>query len=680
MYCLFVVPPFQQPSNPAIGVSNLLTLVRNMGFKSKILYENISLLQDLSLPVYSFITSNSASMTLLLGDFIYALLRMPQNEREDAINRYLKEIVAENLLNHPRVINAYKDFLVKTLPILEQAGLHTVRRILAEDPDIIGFTIGAYQLNASLYLAKKIKEAAPQKQVWFGGAYCAGRVGYHLLQYFPFIDMMFTGESEKSLEAALNNLGKGKPAERINGVVTRVMTDKDKEYPGNKLCPQLVENLDELPIPDYADYFDAINKVDAAKGIKPYLLMETSRGCWWAQKGPCYFCGLNMQTKAFRTKSAGRVLEEISHHIEKYGISRFVMVDNVLNQHFIKELFPLLKNAFNNLQIFYEARCNLSREELAILHDAGVSVIQAGVEALDYEVLNLLHKGTHSWQNLQVIKWCEELDIHIKYNLLYAIPREPGDAYRRVLALMKNIHHLKPPTPTRIHLDGNSVYDLEGKRFGIHKNGVNPPSFAHCFPEKHIDPMLIVHNFSNSIENFDASLPILWAGFIDEIWAWHDDYFNKRKKLSYKINDGRVRIADNRFHEEVQYFELDEVESAIHIFCDAARSKESILESMPLFSDGEVNKALEQLCARNIIYQLEGRYISLSVIENQETDPAKRSKRNFKDESYPLFQEIPETSKDFPWLYKNSSNFFGFKYRHKHLFDNPETKGEQDEE
>lgn len=680
MYCLFVVPPFHQPSNPAIGVSTLLTQVRNMGFKSKILYENISLLKDLSLPVYNFITSNSASMTLLLGDFIYALLRMPQNGRKDAINRYLQEIVAENLLDHPRVINAYKDFILKTIPIIEQASLHTVGRILAEDPDVIGFTIGAYQLNAGLYLAKKIKEAAPEKQVWFGGAYCAGQVGYHLLQYFPFIDMMFTGESEKSLAAALKNLEKGELTPEINGVVTRAMSDQGKEYPSEKLYPQLVEDLDELPIPDYSDYVDAINKVDEAKGIKPYLLMETSRGCWWAQKGPCYFCGLNMQTKAFRTKSAGRVLQEISHHIQKYGITRFVMVDNVLNNHFVQDLFPLFKTGFKNLQIFYEARCHLSKEELGILRDAGVSVIQAGVEALDHELLALLHKGTHSWQNLQVIKWCEELDIHIKYNLLYAIPGESGEAYSRVLDLTKSIHHLKPPTPTRIHLDKNSVYDLEGQRFGIHKNGVNPPAFTHCFPEKHIDPLLIVHNFTNSIENLDSSVPILWAELIDEIWAWHDDYYNKRKILAYKINDGLVRISDNRFFEEIQYYELDEVESAIHIFCDAARSKESILEGMTIFSEEEINQALEQLCARKIIYQLEGRYISLAVKENQEIGSCKRSKRNFKDESYPVFQEILETSKDFPWLYKNSSNFFGFKYRHKHLFDNPETKGAQGEE
>ena len=679
MYYLFVVPPFQEPTNPAIGVSNLLTLTRKMGFKSKILYENISLLQDLSLPVYNFIIGSMASSTLLIGDFIYALLGMPEDRREDAINRYLKEIVAEIMVNHPRVINAYRDFILKTMPVIEQAGARTIGRILAEDPDIVGFTIGANQLNAGLYLAKKLKEAAPEKQVWFGGSYCTGRVGYQLFKYFPFIDVMFTGESEKSLEAALKSLERGETAQ-INGVVTRQMCDAGDEIPDERLCPQLVEDLDELPVPDYSDYVDAINKAGVADKIKPNLLMETSRGCWWAQKEPCYFCGLNMQTKAYRTKSAGRVLEEISQHIDQYGIYRIIMVDNVLNQRFFRDLFPSLKDRFKDLMIFYEVRCHLSKEELGILHDAGAKVVQGGVEALDHEMLELLHKGTHSWQNIQFIKWCEELGISIKYNLLYAIPRESAQAYRRVLKLLKCIRHLKPPTPARIHLDAGSVYDLELERFGICKTGVNPAALKHCFPEKHIDTMLITHNFANGFTDLDESLPVLWGEFIDEIWAWHDDYYGKYKVLSYKIKDELVRVSDNRFSEETQCRDLDEAESAVLLFCDAARTKESILERLCRFPAEQVCDALDRLCGLKIIYQLEDRYISLAVRENQDTGFLKRSKRNIKDESYPLFQEVPETSKDFPWIYKNCPNFYGFKYRHKRLFDNPGAIGGQDGE
>lgn len=679
MYYLFVVPPFQEPSNPAIGVSNLLSLTRNMGFKSKILYENISLLQDLSLPVYKFIIGSMASPAILIGDFIYALLGMPEEIREDAINRYLKEIIAEVLVNHPRIINAYKDFILKTMPIIEQAGAHTIEKILAEDPDIVGFTIGANQLNAGLYLAKKLKQAVPKKQIWFGGSYCTGKVGYQLFKYFPFIDAMFMGESEKSLEAALKSFELGEMAQ-INGVVTRKMCNTGEEVLEEKLYPQLVENLDELPVPDYSDYVDAINKTGVADKIKPNLLMETSRGCWWAQKEPCYFCGLNMQTKEYRTKSAGRVLEEMSQHIDKYGIYRIIMVDNVLNQRFFKDLLPSLKDRFKDLMIFYEVRCHMSKEEIGILRDASVKVVQGGVEALDDEMLELLHKGTHSWQNIQFVKWCEEFGISIKYNLLYAIPRESGQAYRRVIKLLKCIHHLKPPTPAKIHLDAGSIYDLEPKHFGICKTGVNPTALNHCFPEKLIDPMLITHTYANGFIDLDESLPMLWGEFIDEIWAWHDDYYKKYKVLFYKVMGALVRVSDNRFSEETQYYDFDEAESAVLIFCDSARTKESILEGLSYFPEEQVSDALERLFGLKIIYQLEDRFISLAVREDQEMGSLKRSKRNVKDESYPLFQEIPETSKDFPWIYENCANFFGFKYRHKHLFDNPGTLGGHDGE
>ncbi|MFA6807563.1 MAG: RiPP maturation radical SAM C-methyltransferase [Eubacteriales bacterium] len=664
MYILYVVPPFYELSNPAIGISNLCTLTEKMGYETKIFYENIRLLEDLPLPVYHFIANNQASMTLMLGDFIYALLRIPESEIKETIDSYLKNVVAEFLLDHPRVINAYRKFIIKMISIVQQAGSRTVTRILAEKPDIIGFTIGAYQLNASLYLAQRIKEIASDKMIWFGGSYCTGEVGYQLLKYFPCIDVVFTGEAEKPLEAVLKNMKNGNFPTDVNGVLTRNIGSKCHL---EKLCPQLEDDLDELPVPDYSYYVETLKEVPEARAIKPYLLMETSRGCWWAQKSPCNFCGLNMQTKKFRTKSARRILEELSEYMKKYGITQFAMVDNVLNRDFFRVLFPEVKAKFEDIKLFYEVRCNLSREELVILHDAGVNFIQAGVEAVDNELLDLMHKGTNSCQNLQVIKWCEELDVYIAYNFLYAIPGESREAYRRVIALTKNIHHLRPPRAARIHLDRGSSYDLESERFGIVRTGV-PPAVTYCFPEKHIDPLLIVHSFSSEIRNQDPSLPIMWAEFVDEIEAWRKDYYKNCRILSYKMDDGQVLIHDSRFS-EMQCYELSKAESAVFMYCDFGCSREMIRENIKPFSTEEINKALDQLCEKKIVYFLNGKYISLAVKEKEKQGqeiPA-RSRENFKNESYPEFKEIPEISKDFPWIYENTGKLFGINYRHKQL-------------
>ena len=45
-------------------------------------------------------------------------------------------------------------------------------------------------------------------------------------------------------------------------------------------------------------------------GANYALYLEGSRGCWWGQKHPCSFCGLNGRKNVYRYKSAGRLYEE----------------------------------------------------------------------------------------------------------------------------------------------------------------------------------------------------------------------------------------------------------------------------------------------------------------------------------------------------------------------------------
>src|SRR3954465_271775 len=45
--------------------------------------------------------------------------------------------------------------------------------------------------------------------------------------------------------------------------------------------------------------------------LRPLMLIETARGCWWGAKNHCTFCGLNGETMGFRAKSADRVMTEI---------------------------------------------------------------------------------------------------------------------------------------------------------------------------------------------------------------------------------------------------------------------------------------------------------------------------------------------------------------------------------
>lgn len=89
--------------------------------------------------------------------------------------------------------------------------------------------------------------------------------------------MFFSGKSEISFADFIINY--------YNGIL-----------PKNKIvCSSNMDNLDDLPLPNYDDYFRQIR--DNNFNIDFWLNVESSRGCWWGWKNQCKFCGVNGNQK-----------------------------------------------------------------------------------------------------------------------------------------------------------------------------------------------------------------------------------------------------------------------------------------------------------------------------------------------------------------------------------------------
>ena len=106
----------------------------------------------------------------------------------------------------------------------------------------------------------------------------------------PFIDYVFSGESENDLSRVSAQAGKrGEPP-------------AGRDHPG-----QPCDDMDAVPTLEYDDYFEQraayLTPQDDAPSVRPQSLYETSRGCWWGEKQHCTFCGLNGEGMAFRSRS-----------------------------------------------------------------------------------------------------------------------------------------------------------------------------------------------------------------------------------------------------------------------------------------------------------------------------------------------------------------------------------------
>ena len=305
--------------------------------------------------------------------------------------------------------------------------------------DVIGFTSLFEQNLASLALANLVKQRHPDKVIVFGGANCEDIMGVTLHRCFPFVDYVCTGEADNSFPELVKRLAYGHPPNDLPGLVYRAHGKTVACGPA-----ALIRDMDALPVPDYDEYFEHLNQSSIATHVRPCLLMESARGCWWGEKAHCTFCGLNGLTMKFRGKSAERCVGEMQHLMHRYNIRFVRMVDNILEPDYFNNMLPEIMRSDLRPEIIFEVKANLSKQQISILADAQVT-IQAGIENLSSHTLKLMRKGSNTLMNIQTLKWCKQYGVFADWNMLYGFPGETAEDYARNLELAQMLTHLDPP-------------------------------------------------------------------------------------------------------------------------------------------------------------------------------------------------------------------------------------------
>src|SRR5205085_9603541 len=115
----------------------------------------------------------------------------------------------------------------------------------------VGFTSTFQQNVASFALARRIKESHPDVAILFGGANFDGPMGAAWMEAVPWIDFAVNGEADYAFPALLRALCHGGDPLAVPGVIGRRGGIVTAGQPGVPL-----ETLDDLPIPDYREYFE----------------------------------------------------------------------------------------------------------------------------------------------------------------------------------------------------------------------------------------------------------------------------------------------------------------------------------------------------------------------------------------------------------------------------------------
>lgn len=77
--------------------------------------------------------------------------------------------------------------------------------------------------------------------------------------------------------------------------------------------------------------------------------------------------------------------------------------------------------------LFYEVKVPIADRDFQMMAQAGVRVVQPGIEALATSTVKLMAKGTTSFLNLQFLQKCLKYDVEPIWNLLIGFPGEEED-------------------------------------------------------------------------------------------------------------------------------------------------------------------------------------------------------------------------------------------------------------
>lgn len=471
------VMPFGLCAIPSIGPATLKAAMQAEGRAVRIFDFNLEYLATIGADLRA--SWHLHDEIAYLWDFLPGEWLFSPRKGDEADAAYLQDLSRQGV-----VPAAIVETLSRLRPRAEAFADYAARRLAASGARVVGFTTSFMQTQPSLVTARILKRLAPEVKILFGGANCFGDMGVALLEAYPQIDAVATGEADRTLADMVDALVSG-DTNRIGSVPGYATRGPDGIRKRAESATPAA--MDELPVPDFSDYFETKAQLEALRGpvrdLPMFLPIETARGCWWGAKSHCTFCGLNADRMAFRSKSADRAVTEFEKQAGRWGISRFFVVDNILDHEYFRTVLPRLAASDRDFFVHYEIKANLRRHHIEAMRDAGVMKVQPGIESLHSDILKLMKKGINALQNVQTLKWLTEGGFEVSWFILTGFPGETLSQYQEMQLLLNRITHLIPPgNLAPVYIERFSPYQTRPQDFGIRLTG-HSRWYDHAFPE-----------------------------------------------------------------------------------------------------------------------------------------------------------------------------------------------------
>jgi ribosomal peptide maturation radical SAM protein 1 len=613
--------PFANLASPSIALTQLkqvLDAELEGQVSVDILYLNHDFARYLGRDLYSYMMGSSDSQDSGLGDWFFRQVAFPDlisnagayftryfPYRTDKMND-LKRL----LLDKRRGLDAFMNQVVSDYD-LGQAGL-------------VGFTSMFMQNVASFAMARKVKERNQKVVTMMGGANCESPMGQIIAKRVDQIDYVFSGPGLKTLPRFVRSLlnGEIERCDSINGVFSKrsYLFQSGPEAIGEEM------SIDS-PIPlDYRPFLSRLETSFPNKEIKPILPFETSRGCWWGERAHCTFCGLNGLSMAYRAMAPELALKQFDSLFSfAPTVSKIEAVDNILPKSYLREVLPLI-NTPESMSIFYEVKADLSEQDVQVLAKARVQSIQPGIESLATSTLKLMRKGTSSFQNLVLLKYCLMYGVKPAWNLLIGFPGEGADVYRKYVNDLPLLVHLPPPTGVYpVRFDRYSPYFVKADEYGLDLHPLDFYSLVYPFSEDELSNLAYYFADVNANAEYAQTMS-KWIDSIREkmdrwIGLWKGWGQQSRPKLYFKGDSDE--IYDSRDGKAIEYRVGETGKKILDLISKRPRRLGDLTKALADIEAIDPPKEVQSLQEKGLVFQENDQFLSLVVNGNEPAEAAR---------------------------------------------------------
>ena len=603
---LLVSMPFAETSIPSIQLDLLeqYLVERNIKIKSRHLYLKAAEFYGL-LNYNILINSPNDSYIAQMVFSKYVFLEHWKKTKDKFKDFFNKEISGDK--NFKKKFT-FQQYIRKT----EEFYNWIIENVDWDSYDLIGFTLNYGQLLPTLAISKKIKEIYPEKKIIFGGSRTIGELGKRILDAFEYVDFIVSGDGEDPLYLLASDYNN---YESIPNLIYR----KDNKIIWNRSNSCI--DLNTLPMPSFNSYYEELGST--SEEIQQYFFLrgrfpvEISRGCWWNN---CNFCNIGIYNQEYREKHVDRIIEEIQLLSDKYKTLTFQLTGNTLPKKDYKKFLNKIKELGKDFTFILEARAGLLKsDDYTLLKEAGVTIIQTGIETFSQNYLKKMNKGVRLIDNIAALKFCKENQINNIYNIITNCPNEEKldfEETKKTIQLFKQ--YLDPPQISKFIVKFGSPIHQNPEKYNIKQFeniNIDKIMFPKEFLEKNISYYYNFKRKDNFVENDWEQLVSDWKKEREKSTSEFLKSQSTIDKLIFYFVDGGsfITIYDKRNSDSVMIYTLNKLERDVFLSCTDVISYKKLQEKLPHILDYQLAAILHTFEENDIVFREDDSYLSLPL-------------------------------------------------------------------